>query len=340
MRPSSTSASSAAAGQLRPAGSVVRAGRLTSASWVHGRWPCRAPRTMRRADALARAHAAPLVRTVVTWSQPVPGQPGPAAEEGQLQQHGDAGHLGAQPAHQLGGRDRGAAGGQHVVDDQDPGPGRQRVGVQGQRSPRRTRGRRRPRRWPAAACPACAPARSRRPSASATGGPKRKPRASSADDGVDAAGGTRRPARATAAARPSAEASSGVTSLNVTPGRGKSGTSTTRDARSTTGRPSAPALAARLVLRLRPLGRTLADRPDTGTVPAAAPGHGAEPGVAGARPVGRRPRPVAVDVLRGAAASGRPPCSRRLATRAASFCISGLRSLIWASSGVAMKIEE
>src|SRR5208282_1712993 len=49
-----------------------------------------------------------------------PGQAGAAVKEAELQQDSDAGDLGAAPADQAGGRGRGPAGGQHVVDDQDP----------------------------------------------------------------------------------------------------------------------------------------------------------------------------------------------------------------------------
>src|SRR5690242_16849204 len=46
------------------------------------------------------------------------GQLGPAVKEGELEEHGQADHLGTGLPDQLGGRPGGAAGGQHVVDDQ------------------------------------------------------------------------------------------------------------------------------------------------------------------------------------------------------------------------------
>src|SRR6266511_6435627 len=51
-------------------------------------------------------------------------------QEAELDQGGDADDLAAEPLHQPGGRPCGAAGGEHVVDDQDPLAGHDRVGVQ------------------------------------------------------------------------------------------------------------------------------------------------------------------------------------------------------------------
>src|SRR5271166_6775721 len=47
------------------------------------------------------------------------GQLGAAVQEGQLEEHAETGHLGAGTVYQVSGRPGGAAGGQHVVDDQD-----------------------------------------------------------------------------------------------------------------------------------------------------------------------------------------------------------------------------
>src|SRR3974377_2256123 len=47
------------------------------------------------------------------------GELGPAVQEGQLKQYGDARHPGARALHQVSGGAGGTAGGQDVVDDQD-----------------------------------------------------------------------------------------------------------------------------------------------------------------------------------------------------------------------------
>ena len=119
-----------------------------------------------------------------------------------------------------------------------PAPARRR-----RRSPRgsrwwrcRTRGRRRPRACARGACPPCAPARSRCPSCVGQRRPEDEAPRLDADDQVDAAPPTvghvaRRPRRT-----PRRRRAAGVTSLNTTPGLGKSGMSRSRLSRSSSER--------------------------------------------------------------------------------------------------------
>ena len=176
-----------------------------------------------------------------------------------------------------------------------------------QDAPRRTRGRT-PRAASArAACPPCARARSRHRARRATGAARMKPRASTPTTGPPAA--CRRPARRRArrstAAKPSASASSGVMSLNTTPGCGQSGD--VADARSAGARESSgarrrsPALLP-LLAGLR--GRCALLRAGV------RPGGGLAVVGAGGRRPASSPSPSSVDVgveHRGAGLGGRRP---------------------------------
>ena len=85
-----------------------------------------------------------------------------AVQRHQLDEKRQGVHLAAEPLDEVGRRARRAAGREQVVDDQDPLP-LASPHPRGSRASRcRTRGRRSRGRRPTAACPACAPARSRR----------------------------------------------------------------------------------------------------------------------------------------------------------------------------------
>ena len=120
----------------------------------------------------------------------------------------------------------GAAGGEHVVDDQDPLARREGVLAAPPGSPRRTPGRRRPRAPPGAACRPCARHHARRRSRTRPPRPARTraPRCPPPRR-------TRRRSCATIASmtprNASPSANSGIRSLNTMPGLGKSGTSRT-----------------------------------------------------------------------------------------------------------------
>ena len=140
------------------------------------RSPCRSARTVRR-PGRSRAAAQTVSRA---WTGRGASR-SPAAEEAQLQQHGEAGDRAAGPLDQVQRRLGGAAGGQHVVDHQHPVPGGERVLVhlEGRLAVLQRVGGRVGR--PGAACRPCAPAprrprsRTRRPRRSRTRAPRCRP---------------------------------------------------------------------------------------------------------------------------------------------------------------------
>ena len=154
---------------------------------------------------------------------------GPAAEEAQLDQEGEAGDHAAEPLDEPGRGGRGAAGGQHVVDDRatrSPGCDARRGGSRAGRC--RTRARTpRDSMSPRQLARPCGPGRSRRRAGRPPARPRMKPRASMPEHPVDRAAsrhGGRRGRRRRSGTRP-ASASSGVMSLKTIPGFGKSGMS-------------------------------------------------------------------------------------------------------------------
>ncbi len=155
-----------------------------------------------------------------------------SGQEAQVHQHGHPVDVGAAALDQARGRRRRAAGGEHVVDQQHPVAGPQAVDV-------RLEGRLAVLQGVGLGCtsrrgslPALRTGTNPARSASATGAARMNPRASipttwSTTDRPEAS----RPASASAStivAKATGSASTGVMSLNTTPGSGKSGTSTTR----------------------------------------------------------------------------------------------------------------
>ena len=143
-------------------------------------------------------------------------------QEGQLQQHGEAGHRAAGPLDQIQRRLGGAAGGQHVVDHQHPVPGGERVLRAPPGWPRRTPGRRRPSSAGAGQLAGLAHRHHPQPGRVRDGGGDHEPARLDAGHDVEAspARGIRR-SRRSPRGTPSPSANSGIRSLNTMPGLGK-----------------------------------------------------------------------------------------------------------------------
>ena len=152
----------------------------------------------------------------------------------------------------------------------------------------------------------------------------------------------------TAAAKATWSASSGLMSLNTTPGSGKSGTSVIRlrSSASRSSATSAPALGRRpaaLALDLRLAGGPACGSRRRGTGRCGRGGDGAVAGgCRAAASSGAGAEAIATDPpVRAAARSpARPVPLRRASTRAVSALYCGSRSLRSASSGVARNSEE